>query len=96
MRAFRIARGRRQSPAPPRWAIAASRVHGQYTALSLAARSGHFGFEVMRERAVVAGGRPKVWSALDAGTEIELSVPAASAFVGDAEDAPAVMPRQTA
>jgi signal transduction histidine kinase len=49
-------------------------------------RSGHFGLEGMRERASVAGGRLKVWSALDAGTEIELTVQAANAYVVSAQD----------
>jgi signal transduction histidine kinase/ligand-binding sensor domain-containing protein len=44
-------------------------------------REGHFGLEGMRERAAVVGGKLTVWSALDAGTEIELTVPAANAYV---------------
>jgi len=57
--------------------------------LERARRSGHFGLEGMRERAGVAGGRLKVWSALDAGTEIELTVPGANAYMASAEDDPA-------
>ncbi len=44
---------------------------------------GHFGLRGMRERAKLAGGKLTVWSALDAGTEIELTVPAANAYVPD-------------
>jgi signal transduction histidine kinase len=58
-------------------------------------REGHFGLEGMRERAAVVGGKLTVWSALDAGTEIELTVPAANAYVTDgAEQSSAV--QQTA
>jgi len=46
-------------------------------------RTGHFGLEGMRERAAVIGGKLTVWSALDAGTEIDLTVPAANAYVAD-------------
>jgi signal transduction histidine kinase/ligand-binding sensor domain-containing protein len=53
---------------------------------------GHFGLVGMRERAAVIGGRLTVWSALDAGTEIELTVPAVSAYAseraGEASSAP--------
>jgi hypothetical protein len=35
----------------------------------------------MHERAKLAGGKLEVWSKLDSGTEIELSIPAASAYV---------------
>jgi len=47
-------------------------------------REGHFGLEGMRERAAVVGGKLRVWSALDSGTEIELTVPASNAYVADA------------
>jgi len=43
-------------------------------------RSGHFGLHGMRERAKVAGGRLDVWSELDAGTEVELTIPASAAY----------------
>jgi signal transduction histidine kinase len=49
-------------------------------------RQGHFGLAGMRERAAVVGGRLTVWSALDSGTEIELTVPAANAYVAAARD----------
>jgi signal transduction histidine kinase len=41
---------------------------------------GHWGLRGMRERAKLVGGSLEVWSQLDAGTEIEFSVPAASAY----------------
>ena len=41
---------------------------------------GHFGLRGMRERAKLIGGKLTVWSELDAGTEVELSIPAARAY----------------
>jgi signal transduction histidine kinase/ligand-binding sensor domain-containing protein len=41
---------------------------------------GHFGLRGMRERAKVIGGKLVVWSELGAGTELELIVPASSAY----------------
>ena len=41
-------------------------------------REGHFGLGGMRERAKLAGGKLTVWSGLDAGTEVELSIPGAA------------------
>jgi signal transduction histidine kinase len=43
-------------------------------------REGHFGLHGMRERAKLAGGKLTIWSGPDAGTEIELSIPAAHAY----------------
>lgn len=43
-------------------------------------REGHFGLRGMRERAKSAGGKLTVWSGLDAGTEVELSIPASHAY----------------
>ena len=43
-------------------------------------RKGHFGLRGMRERAKLIGGKLLVWSELDAGTEVELSIPAARAY----------------
>ena len=37
--------------------------------------AGHWGMAGMRERAKRIGGRLVVWSELDAGTEVELSIP---------------------
>jgi signal transduction histidine kinase len=41
--------------------------------------AGHFGLHGMRERAESGGGRLEVWSELDSGTEVELSIPASIA-----------------
>jgi signal transduction histidine kinase len=41
---------------------------------------GHWGLRGMRERAKLVGGTFEVWSKLDSGTEVELTVPAASAY----------------
>jgi ligand-binding sensor domain-containing protein/signal transduction histidine kinase len=43
-------------------------------------REGHWGLAGMRERAEKIGGRLEVFSGVDAGTEIELSVPGALAY----------------
>jgi signal transduction histidine kinase len=43
-------------------------------------RKGHYGLSGMRERAQLIGGQLKVWSKLDSGTELELSVPAEHAY----------------
>jgi signal transduction histidine kinase/ligand-binding sensor domain-containing protein len=43
-------------------------------------RAGHWGLQGMRERAEHIGGRLNVWSERKAGTEIELVIPAASAY----------------
>ena len=44
-------------------------------------RSGHWGLQGMRERAKLLGGQLEVWSELDSGTEIQLSVPASIAYL---------------
>jgi signal transduction histidine kinase/ligand-binding sensor domain-containing protein len=41
---------------------------------------GHWGLRGMRERAKLVGGSLEVWSELEAGTEIELNIPAATAY----------------
>ena len=43
-------------------------------------RRGHFGLPGMRERAELVGGRLDVWSEVGAGTEIDLTIPAAKAY----------------
>jgi signal transduction histidine kinase len=43
-------------------------------------RAGHFGLHGMRERAKLAGGKLAVWSEVDSGTEVELSIPASRAY----------------
>ena len=40
----------------------------------------HFGLRGMRERAKLIGGKLTVWSELDSGTEVELSIPASRAY----------------
>jgi len=47
----------------------------------LAGKSGHYGLPGMHERAKLVAGKLDVWSELNAGTEIELNVPAASAYL---------------
>ena len=44
-------------------------------------REGHFGLRGMRERAKLIGGKLTMWSELDSGTEVELTIPAARAYV---------------
>jgi signal transduction histidine kinase len=41
---------------------------------------GHYGLRGMRERAKLLGGKLAVWSELDAGTEVELRIPASRAY----------------
>ena len=48
-------------------------------------RQGHFGLRGMRERAKLIGGKLTVWSELDAGTEVELSIPASRAYTAPTE-----------
>ena len=48
--------------------------------LSHDGREGHFGLRGMRERAKLIGGKLTVWSELDSGTEVELSIPASRAY----------------
>jgi nitrate/nitrite-specific signal transduction histidine kinase len=48
--------------------------------LSAGGRAGHHGLPGLRERAELAGGKLSVWSELDSGTEIELTIPAALAY----------------
>jgi signal transduction histidine kinase len=42
--------------------------------------AGHYGLRGMRERSKLIGGKLTVWSELDSGTEVELSVPASYAY----------------
>ena len=48
--------------------------------LSSRGSEGHFGLLGMKERATLIGGKLAVWSELDAGTEVELRVPAGTAY----------------
>jgi signal transduction histidine kinase len=43
-------------------------------------RAGHYGLHGMRERADLVGGKLAVWSEVGAGTEVELEIPAGSAY----------------
>ena len=42
---------------------------------------GHYGLRGMRERAKLVGGKLTIWSELNSGTEIELNIPGARAYV---------------
>ena len=44
-------------------------------------REGHYGLRGMRERAKLVGGKLAIWTELDGGTEIELNIPGARAYV---------------
>src|SRR5271157_1954053 len=48
--------------------------------LSAQSREGHYGLPGMRERATLIGGKLTLWSEIDAGTEVELRVPASIAY----------------
>jgi signal transduction histidine kinase len=48
--------------------------------LSSQGSEGHYGLPGMRERATLIGGKLAVWSEVDAGTEVELRVPASTAY----------------
>ncbi|MGA9245070.1 MAG: ATP-binding protein [Silvibacterium sp.] len=50
--------------------------------LAKQARAGHYGLPGMRERAKLAGGNLTVWNKVGAGAEVELTVPAATAYTG--------------
>jgi len=43
-------------------------------------REKHYGLRGMRERAELVGGKLAVWSKLDSGAEVELSIPASTAY----------------
>ncbi len=43
-------------------------------------RDGHYGLHGMRERAKLVGGKVAVWSERGSGTEVELSIPASTAY----------------
>ena len=48
--------------------------------LSVEGRAKHYGLHGMRERAQLVGGKLAVWSKLDSGTEVDLSIPASTAY----------------
>ena len=43
-------------------------------------REGHYGLAGMQERAKLVGGKLKIWTEMDSGTEIELIIPASRAY----------------
>ena len=47
--------------------------------------AGHFGLPGMRERAKLLGGKLEIWSEIDAGTEVELRIPADAAYARTAK-----------
>ncbi len=51
------------------------------TVLSAHSREGHYGLPGMRERATIIGGKLTIWSEVEAGTEVELRLPADIAYV---------------
>jgi signal transduction histidine kinase len=53
--------------------------------LSTHGREGHFGLPGMRERGKLIGGKLVIWSEAGAGTEVELRIPAATAFAAAAK-----------
>ena len=52
--------------------------------LSRDGREGHYGLPGMRERAKLVGGKLTIWTEMDSGTEIELVIPGARAYVKSA------------
>jgi signal transduction histidine kinase len=50
------------------------------TILGSDGRAGHYGLPGMHERAKLAGGKLSVWSEIQSGTEVELTIPAAVAY----------------
>jgi signal transduction histidine kinase/ligand-binding sensor domain-containing protein len=44
-------------------------------------RQGHYGLPGMRERAKLVGGELAIWTEVDGGTEVELTIPGARAYV---------------
>jgi len=48
--------------------------------LSRQGSEGHYGLPGMRERATLMGAKLTVWSEVDAGTEVELRLPAGIAY----------------
>jgi len=45
-------------------------------------REGHYGMHGMRERTEVIGGKLEIWSQLNEGTEVELTIPGNLAYAG--------------
>jgi signal transduction histidine kinase len=53
--------------------------------------TGHYGVAGMYERASLIGGKLTVWSELESGTEVELTVPASVAYAKSSVDPPPVL-----
>ena len=53
-------------------------------------REGHYGLPGMQERAKLAGGKLKVLSKPDAGTKVELTIPASRAYVKSSAPRPSI------
>ena len=51
--------------------------------LSSHSLEGHYGLRGMRERATLIKGKLAVWSEVNGGTEVELRVPASTAYTSD-------------
>ena len=56
--------------------------------LARGARDGHWGFPGMRERAKSIGGQFEVWSEVNNGTEVEVTIPGAIAYRTSDDDSP--------
>jgi PAS domain S-box-containing protein len=54
--------------------------------LDLGARAGHHGMPGMHERAELLGGKLSLWSQIDAGTNVEMRIPASIAYARPAEE----------
>ena len=54
---------------------------GMETQMVDVGRPGHWGLRGMRERAKVIGGNLELWSEFESGTEVELTIPASTAYV---------------
>jgi len=59
-------------------------------------RSGHWGLPGMHERAKLVGGNLRVWSKPDSGTEIELIIPASTAYAKSSNEHRSWFSRKTA
>lgn len=55
-------------------------------------RDRHFGLARMHERANLAGGKLVIWSKLDSGTDVELTIPASLGVRKIAFGAPVAVP----
>jgi signal transduction histidine kinase len=53
-------------------------------------RAEHYGLPGMRERAKLAGGKLAVWSRLDSGTEVELTIPASIVYAKSSAPSPSI------